>query len=106
MGGHGDCFHGDAQLKYPTGGAYDTAQGVTMHTIGNFLQPQANCNNAKGNGQSTVGAIDDAWRAMSLVPVSNGHYPQTFIYGFLCSGPDQDQSDPPQRTSNSSAAQG
>jgi hypothetical protein len=104
MGGQADCF-GDNKT-YPTGGLYDTARGVTMHTIGNFQQPQANCNNWKGTGVSTSGAIDDAWKDMSLVPAPYHQYPQTFVYGFLCSGRDTDPNDPNVDISNSSAAQG
>jgi hypothetical protein len=103
-GGQANCFpDGDPnRANYPVGMLYDSAEGVTMHTIGDFQQAQANCNNAKGNDASTA-TLDGDWHDMSLVPVPYGHYPQTFVYGFLCSGPNKDSDG--NDTSNSTAAQ-
>jgi hypothetical protein len=82
-----------------------------MHTVGinNPALGHANCNNWKGSGLDTHGGgIDDAWMDMSLVPPPYGHYPQTFLYGFLCEGPKFMVDDQGIRRdiSNSSAAQG
>jgi hypothetical protein len=103
MDGQKDCF-GDK--SYPTGDArYDTARAVAMHTIGmnNLNRANANCNNFKQTGVSTT-PIDPAWTDMSLVPAPYHQYPQTFVYGFLCSGRDLNPNG--EDISNSSAAQG
>jgi hypothetical protein len=103
MGGQADCF-GDGKT-YQTGGLYDTARGVTMHTIGidNPYRPQANCNNWKQQPNVHTDNLDSDWTDMSLVPAPYHQYPQTFVYGFLCSGRDTVSGED---TSNSSAAQG
>jgi hypothetical protein len=98
MSGQLDCFGGGR--KYPAGdGNYATARAVAMHTI----DLNANCNNWKGSGVDTT-AIDPDWLDMSLVPAPFHQYPQTFVYGFLCSGPNYNEN--LDDTSNSSAAQG
>lgn len=98
MSGHADCFT-DSPENYPMGGLYVTARAVAMHTI----DLNANCNDWQGTHTFTTGADDNAWLDMSLVPVPYGHYPQTFMYGFLCHGRDTVNGED---YSNSSAAQG
>ena len=112
MGGQVNCFpDGDPnRALYQNDGRYGTARAVAMHTVGinNLALGHANCNNWKQTGLDThSGGIDDAWRDMSLVPVPYGHYPQTFVYGFLCEGPKFMVDDQGFRwdISNSSAAQ-
>ena len=95
VGGQANCFATDDEnyAPYPDTGSYDTAYAVAIHTIGfdNPDRPHGNCNNWKKNGVSTSGAIDNAWTNMSLVPPPYHQNPETFVYGFLCSGPNFDQ---------------
>jgi hypothetical protein len=104
MSGQLDCFGGN--IIYPPGdGNYGTAQAVALHTIGvnNPNRAHGNCNNWTTSGVDTT-VIDPVWLDMSLVPAPFHQYPQTFVYGFLCSGPNHDENG--YETSNSSAAQG
>jgi hypothetical protein len=85
---------------------------VSQHTIGHPSSLANNCNNYNGTGTSTS-PNDLIWEDMSLVTGTTAHgnvsYPNTFVYGYLCTGPHLTTEDDPSRfinLSNDSAAQG
>jgi hypothetical protein len=89
---------------YPPGAEmYVAAKSISHATISDTPVNGNNCNNYTGMFYST-GPHDGDWAQMSLITGGTYNYPNTFVYGFLCSGPDTDGNG--YLVSNDSAAQG
>ena len=103
-GGKSDCF--SSSHLYPSLALYDSAGSVSHKTISfsNQFASENNCNNYSGSGQATTD-LNSEWASMNLIaPGANFTYSHTFVYGYLCSGPDYDSSN--ENISNNTAAQG
>src|SRR5215472_3521525 len=103
-GGKSDCF--SSSHLYPSLALYDSAGSVSHKTISfsNQFASENNCNNYSGSGQATTD-LNSEWASMNLIaPGANFTYSHTFVYGYLCSGPDYDSSN--ENIPNNTAAQG
>lgn len=106
--GIGDCLGN----PYDAGNSqYDAAKSLSHSTIGhaNSYIGENNCNNYLNDTTIHTTDLDPIWAGMSLVSAGSGvaggnyNYPKTFMYSFLCHGPDLVGTT---TYSNSSAAQG